>query len=325
MKKAVIVIVILILSMIGYTRLDPGFEEITGDAVNPIVEIGEKPIVLFCQTDNCMENLIYLVNNSEKIHCALFDLKLDPLIDALKQNNAKVVVDKNYEDEKLTFARYDNNNQLTHNKFCVFDDEIVWTGSFNPTNNGNYKNDNNVVILFSKTLAQNYEDEFQELWNGIFGKGDPVENPIVKINNITVENYFCPDDNCAEHVITALDTAKESIFFMTFSFTHDDIGAKLIEKDTQGININGIFEKRQQSKYSEYDKLLNAGLNVTFDNNPQTMHHKVFIIDEKIVVTGSFNPTMSGDERNDENVLIIHDKSIAEEFLNEFDRISNSI
>ncbi len=48
------------------------------------------------------------------------------------------------------------------------------------------------------------------------------------------------------------------------------------------------------------------------------MHHKVLIIDEETVITGSFNPTKNGDEGNDENVLIIHDKEIAKKFLGEF-------
>lgn len=48
------------------------------------------------------------------------------------------------------------------------------------------------------------------------------------------------------------------------------------------------------------------------------MHHKVFIIDEKVVVTGSFNPTAGGNERNDENILIIEDEAIAKRFVEEF-------
>ena len=63
-------------------------------------------------------------------------------------------------------------------------------------------------------------------------------------------------------------------------------------------------------------------MNVKFDNNKGTMHHKVFIIDGKIVATGSFNPTKNGDIRNDENLVIIHDESIAKQFLNEFKRVS---
>ncbi|MBT4110758.1 DUF1669 domain-containing protein, partial [Candidatus Woesearchaeota archaeon] len=51
------------------------------------------------------------------------------------------------------------------------------------------------------------------------------------------------------------------------------------------------------------------------------MHHKVFVIDEETVVTGSFNPTGGGDTRNDENVLIITDKDIAKEFEEEFEKV----
>ncbi len=51
------------------------------------------------------------------------------------------------------------------------------------------------------------------------------------------------------------------------------------------------------------------------------MHHKVFIIDEKIVITGSYNPTKNANENNDENLLIIHDKKIAEKYLEEFNYV----
>ena len=51
------------------------------------------------------------------------------------------------------------------------------------------------------------------------------------------------------------------------------------------------------------------------------MHNKVFVIDNKTVITGSYNPTKNANERNDENILIIHDKKIAEKFLNEFNNL----
>ena len=51
------------------------------------------------------------------------------------------------------------------------------------------------------------------------------------------------------------------------------------------------------------------------------LHHKVFIIDEKIVVMGSYNFSQNAEERNDENLLIIYDPVIAEQFLFEFKRV----
>ena len=48
------------------------------------------------------------------------------------------------------------------------------------------------------------------------------------------------------------------------------------------------------------------------------MHHKVFIIDNETVITGSMNPTGNGDKYNDENILIIRNKEITGRFLQEF-------
>ena len=48
------------------------------------------------------------------------------------------------------------------------------------------------------------------------------------------------------------------------------------------------------------------------------MHHKVFIVDDAVIF-GSYNPTDSGNKRNDENVLVIHNRGIAEQFIKEFD------
>ena len=57
------------------------------------------------------------------------------------------------------------------------------------------------------------------------------------------------------------------------------------------------------------------------DTNKYKMHHKVFIIDNETVVTGSFNPTASAENKNDENIIIIKDRMIAGSFLKEFGRL----
>ncbi|MBS3138619.1 MAG: hypothetical protein A2730_03980 [Candidatus Staskawiczbacteria bacterium RIFCSPHIGHO2_01_FULL_39_25] len=51
------------------------------------------------------------------------------------------------------------------------------------------------------------------------------------------------------------------------------------------------------------------------------MHHKVWVTDALTVITGSMNPTKNGDERNDENLIIIKDETIARLFLEEFGRV----
>ena len=282
----------------------------------------------FCPAENCSSYMYSTLSSAEEsIHCALFDLNLPEIIAVLTEKNdeidVKLVVDDNHYEElaDLDFVRQDTSSQYSHNKFCIVDDEIVTTGSMNPTYNGNYKNNNNLVIVESSILAENYEDEFSELWSGEFGDGKRTEDPIVVLDGTIVKNYFCPEDWCANKIIDELSLANESIHFLTFSFTSEPIARKLIELHDANITVTGVFEKQQNSKYSKYAELLDAGLNVRWDTNKYKMHHKVFIIDSKIVVTGSMNPSKSGDTRNDENLLIIYDEEIASLFLKEFEKV----
>jgi len=177
------------------------------------------------------------------------------------------------------------------------------------------------LVESSEKIHCNYEDEFQSFMRNEFGRDATVENPKVILNNeILIENYFCPEDNCEQHVYDVISKARQKIYFMTFSFTSDKLGDLIIEKSNE-VEVKGIFENFQSStQYSELNKMKN--LNVITDENPAFMHHKVFVVDD-IVVLGSYNPTSSGNSKNDENILIIYDEETANKFIEEFDYIWN--
>ncbi len=63
------------------------------------------------------------------------------------------------------------------------------------------------------------------------------------------------------------------------------------------------------------------GLPVVKDRNYRIMHHKVIIIDENIVITGSFNFSQNANRSNDENVLIIESPEVAAQYLGEFEKV----
>ena len=290
--------------------------------------------VYFCPRDNCsavLEKAILSANKSVK--CSLHQLQLKNILDALKEKkkenfDVKLILDNNYKlKENLSFVKYDTSKQTTHNKFCVIDNNSVITGSFNPTYRGSSKNNNNLVVVKSKTLANNYNVEFDEMENNCFGtcksfKKTPHEK--MYLGKTEIENYFCPEDFCSQHIIENLLKAKKEIYFMVFSFTHKEIANAIIEKEKQNLVVKGVFEKRQNSKYSQFSRInksCSQNCLFVFDKNKYTMHHKVFIIDNETVITGSMNPTKNGDNRNDENVLIIHNKTLAKEFLEEFNYV----
>lgn len=269
--------------------------------------------VLFCTKDDCVSRLVSLINASAEVKCALYNVNVKDVVDALAAKNAAIVVDNNNFGNvkgKLANVKTDDDKGLMHDKFCIFDRRIVWTGSLNPTVE-NLRLANNVLIINSSLIAENYLDEFEELWNGIYGGGSFVRYPVVRIGNVTVENYFCPEDNCKSHLLELLKTAKERILFMTADFTDNDVGDLLANAK---VPVKGIFGK-SQGRYSEFEKLKNVSVKAG-------IHHKVFVVDD-VVWTGSFNPTKGANERNDENVVVLK-SGFSDSFIKEFNSLFES-
>ncbi len=52
---------------------------------------------------------------------------------------------------------------LMHNKFCVIDNQVVITGSYNWSTNAEFKNDENVSIQLDPEQATKYSVEFRKL------------------------------------------------------------------------------------------------------------------------------------------------------------------
>lgn len=299
----------------------------------------------FCPSEDCETALVESLDTAQQsIHCALFEIDLPSVQQKLLEKaqgqddgknwveedvrenekgkiDVRIITDNDYlEQFNYSFVKADSFG-LMHNKFCVVDGKMVSTGSMNPTDNDAHKNNNNFLIINSLVLSNNYEDEFQELWEGEFKRGSKVSNPKIILQEIKLQNYFCPEDHCADKVKEELKKAKKSIYFMTFSFTHEEIANILLLKHSEGLEVRGVMEARQVTKDAQFSRLAYQGIKILKDKNPGMLHHKVFIIDNETVITGSFNPTQGGDKRNDENVLIISSPEIAKEFVEEFEKV----
>jgi phosphatidylserine/phosphatidylglycerophosphate/cardiolipin synthase-like enzyme len=96
----------------------------------------------------------------------------------------------------------------------------------------------------------------------------------------------------------------------------------MIERFNAGVDVAGIFENRGATQGAMVP-LYCASVPVKVDGNQYTMHHKVIIIDESVVVTGSFNFTKSADEDNDDNVLIINSPALAQLYMQEYQRLDS--
>ncbi len=223
-----------------------------------------------------------------------------------------------------------NGRGLMHNKFAVIDGAIVWTGSFNWTENDSKRNNNNALELHSGEIAGLYLDEFDEMFSeNIFGNRgeDSLLSWLTgasdfRLGDSEIAVYFSPDNDIEGAITSLIDRAESSIIFMAFSFTSDVIGDAMIRRHGEGVRVSGIFERRgSRTRYSEYEKMKAAGLDVSLDRNPHLMHHKIIIIDGRIVIVGSYNFSRNASLYNDENIMVISNDVIAGLYLEEFERI----
>lgn len=220
----------------------------------------------------------------------------------------------------------DNRDGLMHDKFIVIDRAEVWLGSMNWTDGGAYDDNNNLIRIYSTRIAENYIKEFEEMFlDDKFGEETVPEtpHPTVTIDGTRIDNYFSPDDGALAALVPVLQSAQESIYFLAYSFTSNQLGDIVRQKAEADVTVAGVMDEEQvtSNQGTEYDPFRQAKLDVRIDGIDGLMHHKVFIVDEKIVVLGSYNFSQNAEERNDENLMIIYDPLIAEQFLFEFQRI----
>ena len=259
----------------------------------------------------------------------------DALIDAHRRGvGVRLVTDSEYMEEReiqeIIAAGIpvveDRGPGLMHNKFAIIDRQEVWSGSMNMTVGDAYRNNNNLVRLRSAELAENYTREFEEMFlDGQFGPDSPSDtpHPALTVEGTLLENYFSPDDRVAARLVELIRSARESIFIMAFSFTSQDLASALLERQRAGVRISGVMEASQVESNigSQYERFVAAGLDIRLDGNPRDMHHKVLVIDRRLVVMGSYNFTVSAERRNDENTLVVDDSGLAAYFLDEFERL----
>ncbi len=288
--------------------------------------------VYFCPEDNCLTELLKLIESSKKtIDCAVYDISLETITEKLieksnKEVNIRIVSDyersksKNssigvLKESNVSIITNPSDSSYMHNKFCVFDEKIVWIGSMNFTLNGNYTNNNNVLVIEDKELAKEYTKKVDSFFKGEFSPKINEEVVLKQYGNI--ENYFCPEDNCEYHLLKYLENSTSSLDCMFFSFTLNSVFDVIKDKP---IDQRYILEKRNIDSYSQYNNLKNNSIPVILDENPNSMHNKFCIIDDYIVMTGSMNISNNGTKNNDEILIFVYDQEVANKYKNYFEK-----
>ncbi|MBE7704110.1 MAG: DUF1669 domain-containing protein [Cyanobacteria bacterium SIG28] len=227
------------------------------------------------------------------------------------------LIPNNINDEKSIDAQY-----IMHNKFYIFDNKKVLTGSANLSHTDmSGFNSNSFLVLDSTDIAKIYKNEFEQMYNGKFHteKHTTSKNKKIKLNQIDIEILFSPQDRTIKNAILPLiNKAEKYIYIPAFVLTEKQITESLIQAKKRGVDVKIIIDAlNASSKYTKHNELRNNEIEVKTENYAGKMHSKSIIIDDKYTIVGSMNFSASGEYRNDENTVILHNSEITK-FYKEF-------
>lgn len=305
-----------------------------------------------CNSSICKEILSNISNSKESIDMAIYGYSRTPEIEKAllkaKDRGVKIrlIYDSDakgnniYPDTDLIKKLFpdsvsDKNSaevqNIMHNKFYIFDNKILITGSANLSHTDmSGFNSNSMVVIESEEAAKIYKQEFDQMYNGNFHNSKTaVENKSLDLSGTKIKIYFSPQDkSIANGIIPLIESAKKYIYVPTFVLTDRKTTAALISAKQRGVDVRVIIDALNASvQHSKHKELRNGGILVKTENYAGKMHSKSIIIDDKYTVIGSMNFSYSGENKNDENLLIIENPEITKAyksfFLYQWDKIDD--
>ncbi len=209
----------------------------------------------------------------------------------------------------------DYNPAIFHQKFIVRDGSTLLTGSTNFTDTGVSTNLNHLIVIRDRKVANTYTKEFREIMRGHFGplnEGHDAAPRDVVVSDVPVRVLFAPDHNPEKEIMKQMLKASQRIDFAVFTFAKSSgIDDTMMALTRAGLPIRGALDGRQANqRWAATRPVRNAG--ATLYRVPgrgplRKLHHKLMVLDEQVVIAGSFNYTGPATRLNDENIIILGD------------------
>jgi len=324
----------------------------------------EKEIVRFIDDAQASLDIAVQELRSGEINTTSNPIKEAVIRAAQRGLKVRIIVEASYltpnSDNLNTFAEFlntenisiqaDRNPAIFHNKFVIRDKDkdtaALLTGSTNFTDTGTRRHYNHILALHFKgvrkayfEILDRYQEEFDELLSGTFGNKQPTQEiKTYRIGNTRLTVLFSPDNDPDDYLLKTVLDAKETLDVMMFTFgSNSPLLSGLINRfnavkyidhaptNQPKVKVRVGLEGKQCQYWSAYSTLKKLGVPVKIENTVAKLHHKVGIIDNKKVILGSYNWTLSANEENDENVVVIRNSDIANLFTKAFDELWNGV
>ncbi|MBW7867772.1 MAG: helix-hairpin-helix domain-containing protein [Brumimicrobium sp.] len=237
------------------------------------------------------------------------------------------------------------------------EDKYVWTGTMNLTYTGPW-NTNATLVIKDNRITETYAEEFEQMWGSktIIPNANSAKfhkdkhkskNNIHFVGNIRVEAYFGPMDrgntkpSISKRITELIEKyALHDVNFLAFAISSNiPLSQAMIDRSGRGeIYLNGVIDPAFYARYRNTGDIwtkpeMSFGKrSILPGKEVRKLHEKTIIIDARypypeqhksVVLVGSYNFSKAAELANDENILMIFDNKIANQFYQDFSGVQN--
>ena len=215
----------------------------------------------------------------------------------------------------------DFNPQIFHQKFALRDYRdrrpaargrpALLSGSANFTTTDTHRNLNHVFVFNNNAVCREYDTEFGELRQGRFGRQIHGDVPqVFGLGGIPAKVLFAPEHTPELEIMKQMLKGSREVVFAIFTFAGSSgIDDTMLALARSGMKIRGVVDRDQASHgWAAPKTMKHANLSLfqpKKTSGVRKLHHKLMVIDERIVVAGSFNYTAPANDYNDENIFVL--------------------
>ncbi|KAG0245539.1 hypothetical protein B0O80DRAFT_430848 [Mortierella sp. GBAus27b] len=142
-------------------------------------------------------------------------------------------------------------------------------------------------------------------------------------NNVFVTPIFFPSEQSFHKLVKTLDDSKKSLDICVYTITDDQLAKAIIRAHERGVKVRIISDNDKANDLgSDVNRLRDDNhIGVRLDHSPSYMHHKFAVVDDALVINGSYNWTKGARFDNRENLTLTNSPKAIQEFKAEFERL----
>ncbi|NVJ61663.1 MAG: DUF1669 domain-containing protein [Gammaproteobacteria bacterium] len=136
------------------------------------------------------------------------------------------------------------------------------------------------------------------------------------------EVFFSPGKQIINRLKQLISNAEHSIDVCVFTISDDNLKSDLIKAHNKGVLVRVLTDNlKVHDLGSDVQELANSGIEVRTDSRASHMHHKFAVVDQLILINGSFNWTRSASHENQENIVVDSQPHLVSAFIKQFEKL----